>query len=140
MAAELNIAGASVKKRNPWAVWGLSLVTLGIYGLVWWYKINREIRDYSQARGQGIGNSPALSLLALFPFGFPPIWTHISTPMRIREAGRIAGGAGQLSIALAIILWFIFALNIPYLQSALNEVWDAESKRAPVGEATTVVS
>lgn len=143
MATELNIAGASVKKRNPWAVWGLALVTLGIYGLVWWYKINREIRDYSEARGQGIGNSPVLSLLALFPFGvffIPPIWTHITTPMRIREAGRIAGGAGQLSIALAIILWFIFALNIPYLQSALNEVWDAESRREPAGEATAVSS
>ena len=130
MATELNIAGASVKERHPWGVWGLSLITLGIYGLVWWYKINREMRDYSAAKGQPIGNNPALSVLALFPFGIfvvPPFWTHITTPMRVRESGRIAGGAGQLSVVLAVVLWFILALNLPYIQSALNDIWRAES-------------
>jgi hypothetical protein len=132
MATELNIAGANVKERHPWGVWALSLITLGIYGLVWWYKINREIRDYSAAKGQPIGNNPALSLLALFPFGVfvvPSIWTHITTPMRVKEAGRIAGGAGQLSVVLAVILLFILALNLPYTQGALNEIWRAETNR-----------
>jgi hypothetical protein len=50
-------------------VWALSIITLGIYHLVWWYKINRELRDYSAAAGAPLGNSPLLSLLALFPGG-----------------------------------------------------------------------
>ena len=50
MAEELRIGSAHVKERSPLGVWLLIVVTLGIYGLVHWYKINREMRDYSQER------------------------------------------------------------------------------------------
>ena len=32
-----------IKKRNPWAVALLSLVTLGIYGIVWYVKTKGEL-------------------------------------------------------------------------------------------------
>ena len=79
MAEELTIQGADVKIRHPWGAWALALVTLGIYGIVWWYKINRELRDYSAAKGQPLDNDPTGSVLALVP-GFliivPPFWTN----------------------------------------------------------------
>ena len=34
------------KTRSPFGVWVLTFVTLGIYGLVWHYKVNRELRDF----------------------------------------------------------------------------------------------
>ena len=40
-------AGGSARPRGPVAVWLLSVVTLGIYVLVWWYKINREVREFA---------------------------------------------------------------------------------------------
>lgn len=34
------------KTRNPWGVWLLSLITIGIYPLIWYFKINKELRDF----------------------------------------------------------------------------------------------
>ncbi|MGZ4663863.1 MAG: DUF4234 domain-containing protein, partial [Frankiaceae bacterium] len=34
--------GIQGKTRGPWAVWLLSIITFGIYFLVWYYKINNE--------------------------------------------------------------------------------------------------
>ncbi len=69
MAYEMNIRGTQdkVKIRSPWAAALLPFVTLGIYHLVWWYRINREMRDYGQAKGYDLGQNPTNSVLALFP-------------------------------------------------------------------------
>src|SRR6187397_1842641 len=40
------------KIRNPWAVIGLSLSTLGIYFFYWTYQVFREMKDHS---GYGVG-------------------------------------------------------------------------------------
>ena len=76
MAEVVPVGGGSAKLRNPWVVFLLILVTLGIYYLVWYYKTNRELVDY------GVGDSPGLSLVAITLGGFlivPPFAT-ISTP------------------------------------------------------------
>ena len=65
MAEDLTIRGVEVRRRNPWGVWALSLITLNIYGFVWWYKINREMRDVSGGRGEPLGNDPATSVWAI---------------------------------------------------------------------------
>ena len=51
MAEELLIGRnrERVKLRSPWAVALLPFITLGIYHLVWWYRINREMRDLGQS-------------------------------------------------------------------------------------------
>src|SRR4051794_41805053 len=69
MAEQLLIgpSRARVKLRSPWAAALLPFITLGIYHLVWWYRINRELHDVGDARGVDLGRNPANSLLALFP-------------------------------------------------------------------------
>src|SRR5262245_33306811 len=129
MAEELRIGSAHVKERSPLGVWVLIVVTLGIYGLVHWYKINREMRDYSQEAGAPLGNDPALSLLALFPGGIilvPAIWTWVTTTERAQAVRRMAaaGEATEVpSLFLGVLLGFIWATNHPYLQSSLNATW-----------------
>ena len=53
MAYEMKIRGTEheVKVRSPWAVALLPFITLGIYHLVWWYKINKELKAYGEAKG-----------------------------------------------------------------------------------------
>ena len=34
-----------VKVRNPWLVVLWSLITIGIYHIVWWYKVNKEMKE-----------------------------------------------------------------------------------------------
>ena len=83
-----------VKIRSPWAAALLPFVTLGIYHLVWWYRINREMRDYGKGKGYDLGQNPTNSVLALFPGG-----SSSSPPWLPTCAGPSAGGAPPASPA-----------------------------------------
>ena len=53
MAEEIQISGSNAvgKIRNPLGVVGLTIVTLGIYFFVWYYKVNKEMAEMGRARG-----------------------------------------------------------------------------------------
>ena len=101
MAYEMKIRGTEheVKVRSPWAVALLPIITLGIYHLVWWYKINKELKAYGEAKGYDLGQNPTNSLLALFPGGIiivPALVTYWRGTKRVQGASKIAGQrAGQ---------------------------------------------
>src|SRR5436190_20188282 len=96
MAYELKIRDTSseVKVRSPWAVALLPIVTLGIYHLVWWYKINKELKAYGEAKGYDLGQNPTNSLLALFPGGIiviPALITYWRGTKRVQGASKLSG-------------------------------------------------
>lgn len=130
MALDMTVKGVAVRRRGPVVTWLLIVVTFGIYGLFHWYYMNREMRDFSAAMGQPLDNSPAKSVLALFPGGFlivPAIWTWVTTAQRVRAVRAMAlnNGPGEYpSVALGVLLAFLYALNHPYLQASLNSTWD----------------
>ena len=136
MAQELLIAdgGVQVKRRNPWGVFGLSLITLGIYIFFWWYYVNREMRDYGRATGHDLGQNPTNSLLALFPGSLiiiPPLISYWRGTQRIQEAQRVAGAPplnGWIALILFVLIQIAFA---PYLQSSLNTAWDRAAAMPP---------
>src|SRR3990172_12271589 len=88
-------AGASAKVRSPVAVAILSIVTLGIYGIFWWYFINREMADYGRSKGtEELGTNPGMSVLALIPGAIvivPAVWTTVTTFKRIQKAQSVTG-------------------------------------------------
>ena len=135
-ARQLELAGARVQIRNPTALWLVVLITLGIWGIVWWYQINRELRDYSHAVGRPFHNSPAVDtvVMALYPIAL--VTGIIATFISARRVRRVqewtaADGSKVLAI-LAAILFVIFFLHVIYLQRALNRAWlDAEAGRGP---------
>ena len=112
MAQEMTIRGTQdpVKVRNPWAVALLPIVTLGIYHLVWWYRINRELRDYGYAKEQNLGQNPTNSLLALFPGGIiivPALITYWRGFKRVQAASGLAGrerANGWIALILYLLL------------------------------------
>ena len=132
MAYELQLKGNQerVKIRSPWAAALLPIITLGIYHLVWWYRINRELRDYGRAKGYDLGQSPANSVLALFPGGLiivPALITYWRGTKRIQGAARI-GGQEPLSGWIAVILYLVLAPAFSaYLQMSLNDLWRSEA-------------
>src|SRR5919108_5021255 len=80
--------GTGYKRRNPWGVLLLNLVTLGVYHFVWYYKINNELRNNGQH------NDPTLALLAILLGGIvivPPFVSYYRTARRIREAQEPTG-------------------------------------------------
>jgi len=133
MAQELQIAGAgaSAKVRSPVAVAILTVVTLGIYLLFWWYFINREMADYGRAKGTAeLGDSPGKSTLALFPGALvivPAIWTTVTTFQRVQAAQR-RSGQQPLNGWLALVLYLVLSPAFyAYMQSGLNGVWRAQA-------------
>lgn len=137
MAEEIAIQGspegAQAKIRSPLGVVVLTFVTLGIYGLYWWYKINKEMADYGKAKGTDeLGDNPTLSLLALFP-GFlllfiPPLVSYYRGWGRLKAAGRLSGRGDEANGWIALILFLLLGFVYPaYVQSDLNKTWEAQA-------------
>jgi hypothetical protein len=135
MAIEMKVRGTQyeVKQRNLWAVALLPFITLGIYNLVWWYRINRELRDFGQAKGVDLGQNPTNSLLAFFPGGLIVIPALVSLwrgTKRVQAASQTAGKE-PLSGWIALILYLLLAPALwAYIQSSLNDIWQQEAEPA----------
>ncbi len=136
MAYELQLKSSQerVKIRSPWAAALLPIITLGIYHIVWWYRINRELRDYGRAKGYDLGQSPANSALALFPGGLiivPALISYWRGTKRVQGAARL-GGQEPPSGWIALILYVIIAPAFSaYLQISLNDLWRSEAEALP---------
>jgi len=133
MAYEMKIRGTEheVKVRNPWAVALLPIITLGIYHLVWWYRINKELKAYGEAKGYDLGQNPTNSLLALVP-GFlivvPPLVSYYRGTKRVQGASKISGRE-PVSGWIALILYLLLSpAMFAYLQVSLNNVWEQDAE------------
>jgi hypothetical protein len=145
MAEQVSVRGVDVKIRNPWLVFLWAIVTLGIYYLVWYYKVNRELRDYGRATGTPeLGDSPLTSLLAItvgWLIVIPPFVSMYRTFGRIATAQHVAGVGREASPVLGLVLFFValifLPVELPYAQIELNEVWrrEREAPAAGAGDA-----
>src|SRR5215213_6973087 len=140
MAYEMKIRGTEdeVKVRSPWAVALLPIVTLGVYHVVWWYKINKELKAYGEAKGYDLGQNPTNSALALFP-GFliivPPLVSYWRGTKRVQGASKIVGRE-PASGWIALILYLLLSpAMFAYLQVSLNNVWEQDAEPLPGHDA-----
>ena len=139
MADVVQIQGSDYqgKIRNPLGVVGLTLITLGIYFLVWYYKINKELAELGKARNtEECGTSPGTSLLAVTLGAFiivPPFVSVYKTWVRRRNAARLVGADEGMEPGLGFLLSvFISPVGHYILQSDLNKVLQAQAGGAPV--------
>jgi len=107
---ELESTDVRVKIRDPKAVAGLNFVTLGLYGLFWYYKINRELRDFGRATEDAelADSTPWLSLLAVTLGGWvvvPPVVSYFGAARRLRRAEQqVAVEPGPTHAILALLV------------------------------------
>jgi hypothetical protein len=133
MAEEVAIAGteARAKLRNPLGVVGLSIITIGIYYIFWWYYINREMRDFGRARGTDLGQNPGNSVLAITLGALiivPAIVTLWTTSDRIQRTQETAGVERPASGPIIFILLLLIGpVGIWYAQNELNKAWTAQA-------------
>jgi hypothetical protein len=113
------------KIRNPWGVVGLTIITLGIYGLYWQYV---NFRDLKAQTGNGIGGG--LGLLFAIIIG---IVNAFLLPSEIGNAIKADGqqppvsgltGFWVLIPLVGGIIWIIKS------QNALNQFWTAHGVSA----------
>ena len=135
MAVSTN-TGPLGKERGVVFVILISIITLGIYYLVWVYKSHEEIKEHS---GQGVGG--VLGLVIALVVGFV---TAFVLPSEIRKMyeqsgreSRVSGWTGLWATLGALILigpivWFV------KVQGALNRYW--RLARAEVGDETAAAT
>jgi hypothetical protein len=124
----VTIDGRSYPKRDPLGVLGLSVITIGIYWLYWYYTINNEIRHYEKDESV----RPGIALLAV-TLGWiviaPPFISVYNTSKHIVRMQERAGITQTLSPALNTILLLVVAIAVGlYTQEHLNNVWDAAAR------------
>jgi hypothetical protein len=127
-------AGTTAKVRNPLGVIGLNIITLGIYGIFYWYFINREMADLGRARGRpDLGDNPMLSVIAITIGGLvliPAILSFWNTLKRIETSQDVTMGSNNFSPVLCVILVLLIITSpvATYLmQSNLNQSWRAQA-------------
>ena len=139
MAEEVAIAGteARAKLRNPLGVVGLSIITLGIYYVFWWYYINREMRDFGRARGTDLGQNPGNSVLAITLGALiivPAIVTLWRTSDRIQRTQETAGVSHPASGPIIFVLLLLIGpVGIWYAQNELNKAWTDQASGGSAG-------
>lgn len=116
--------GRAGKNRNIFLVWIVwPLITLGVYFFVWYYKINREARDFYP----DIEVNPTVSLLAVL-IGWiiiiPPFVSIYRTGERIAQMQSAAGLEPTCVPIVGLLLVFAFRLESLYYQYELNRIWD----------------
>ena len=118
------------KVRSPGMGLFLSIITLGIYGLVWGYSTFSEIRAY---RRQGIGGGfylvfslvPGIAIVGII---FPWLRPSYIGKMYVEDGRQppVTGVTGcwvLLPLLGAIMLWF-------KVNDALNQFWISKGARA----------
>jgi hypothetical protein len=107
-------------------VLGLSIITLGIYYLVWYYKINAEIHRHDP----DIKVSPGLAVFAQFI----PVANWVSaysTAARIRQMQLDDGATQTISPVGALLLHIFLGIGYPlYVASQLREHWHGHRRAA----------
>jgi NADH-quinone oxidoreductase subunit I len=148
---EVVVDGEGYRRRSPLGVWLLSLSTLGIYAMVWHFRVNDEARRY--LRDPEV--SPGLSFLAFssagltfvpvalylllarplrlwgmvlwfaagLPFLIAPIVSVFRTGERIARMQQRAGREPTASGLVGVLLAPAALASVPYYQAELNLIW-----------------
>ena len=112
------------KDRSPAAVLGLSIITLGIYFLVWHYKINNEIRRHDP----DIKVAPGWAVVAMM-FPIANVVSGYSTAARIRQMQLNDGATNTISPVVALLLILFLGIGYPlYIASQLREHWQGHRR------------
>lgn len=119
-AASAAGTGPLGKPRSSLSVILLSIITLGIYGLVWQYKTFQEMKDHT---GNGIGGAVGL-ILALFVGIVNPFIMSAEAGNMYEAAGeeKPVSGITGLWILLPLVGWFVWLVKT---QGALTRYWEA---------------
>jgi len=115
--------GAQMKRRNVVAVWlGLPLITLGIYSLVWYYKIHKEMKAFDPRATINPAGSLLTIMFGWVACGIPGMVSFYNTGTRIANAQRAAGLPQTCAPALGLLLTFLGGLGSLYYQAELNKI------------------
>ncbi len=106
-----------IKRRNMWMQVLLEVVTLGIYGIYWFYVTAREMVDHKELEG----SAGLWTVLLFVSFGALYSWWKYGKAVESLTDGRYPG-------VLVFILWFVFSPAVWFItQTELNKLATADA-------------
>lgn len=132
------------KKRHVLGPVGLSIITLGIYGFVWYYKTNKELAEIGRAHNtEELGTSPGTSVLAVTLGAIiivPALVSYWNWWHRQQKAAELLGKPEIVfspvgGFFITLILWIVGA---PIFQSVQNKIIEAQAQ-VPVGQGSAAI-
>ncbi|MDL4821134.1 DUF4234 domain-containing protein [Actinomadura opuntiae] len=131
--------GQNMKRRNPVGAWlGLPIITLGIYGLVWTFKVHDELYKYDQRTGDAATNALLSMIFGFITLGIWPLVMWCKLGGRIAQAQRAAGLPASCSGGMGFLLG-ILGFGVLYYQIQLNKVADRYGD-TPAGQQVSLVA
>jgi len=107
------------KQRNPIAVILLSMITLGIYYLYWYGKVNAEIRRHDPRVEVNVG----WAVVAQF-VPFANLVSAYNTAVRVQKLEIADDAPNSISPLVGFLLFIFFGIGYPIqIQSHLNAHW-----------------
>ncbi len=123
------------KKRNILAPLGLSIITLGIYGIVWYYKTNKELAEIGRARDTDeLGDSPITSVLAVTIGAIiivPALVSRWNTWQRQHKAAILLGREDVAFNPVAGFILDFFVIGSILFQNGQNKILDVQAQVGP---------
>ena|SRR5690625_52913 len=108
-------ASPVIRKQGPWSLWWLVLITLGIYYLVWYHRVNRELAALS---GQPMATDGNWFSQIIPIYGI--IGLH-KTAQRVNDAHTSFKSSTRIS---PVVTWLIapawFGSHTRYVQRRMN--------------------
>src|SRR4051794_12936479 len=134
MAEDVQIQGSNErgKIRNPLGVIGLTIITLGIYSIFWYYFVNKELAQIGRAKNTDeCGTSPGTSVLAVTLGSLiivPAFISIYNTCKRQQAAARLTGTPELMEPGLLFVIWIFVSPVAQYIaQSNENKVLEAQA-------------
>ncbi len=132
-------AGLNMKRRNPVGAWlGQPIITFGIYGLVWFFKVHDELHRFDRRIDNAATNALLSMLFGAITLGIWPLIMYVKLGGRIAEAQRAAGLQPSCSGGMGFLLG-IFGFGVLYYQIQLNKVVDRYGD-TPAGQQVSLVA
>ncbi|HVE27457.1 MAG TPA: hypothetical protein VNC22_18750 [Sporichthya sp.] len=122
--------GLAPKRRSPYRVYFLGLLTLGLFWVVWFFRANRELTRFDE-RILGSYKVDATAFGLGWPVGVPQFIAVHRMARRIEDAQRAAGLPTTCDAPTGVLMWLCFGVGVLYLQDELNKVVDRYG--APAG-------
>ena len=113
-----------IKKRNMWMQVLLYVVTLGLYGIYWFYQTAKEMIEYKRLEG----SAGLWTLLYVIPFiNLIAVWKHGEAVESLTE--------GRYNKILIFALWIFLPIAVWIItQSELNRLAPGDQAQAAAAD------
>ena len=111
--------------RSPASVIVLTIITCGIYGLIWIYRVSQELKLFLNDDSVNPGLEVFLNIIC-FPYGI--YWFYKTGKLVYtaeKKANLEAKDDSLLYLLLVIFVGVGGIISMAILQSSLNKIWQA---------------